>query len=122
MDSSNSPTSKPLFRGVQMVWYILAVLEVFLAFRFMMKLLAANPEAGFSKFIYGATYIFATPFLAVFPNSTAKSSVFEWTTLLAMVVFWLIALAIRRLLVIGKSVSTSEAGAKLENMEKETPA
>ena len=122
MDSSNSPTSRPLFRGVQMVWYVLAILEVLLAFRFMMKLLAANPEAGFSRFIYGVTYIFATPFLTVFPNSTAKASIFEWTTLLAMVVFWLIALAIRRLLVIGKSVSTSEAGAKLENMEKEKPA
>ena len=50
MDSYNSPTTKPLFKGTQVVWYVLSVIEVILAFRFMLKLLGANPEAGFTKF------------------------------------------------------------------------
>jgi hypothetical protein len=53
--ASNSPTTKPLFRGTQIVWYMLTLLEVFLMFRFILKLTAANPEAGFTSFIYAAT-------------------------------------------------------------------
>ncbi len=63
MDSFNSPSTKPLYRGTQIVWYILGIIEVVLAFRFILKLLGANPDAGFSSFIYGISYIFATPFL-----------------------------------------------------------
>ncbi|MDP3991279.1 MAG: hypothetical protein Q8P63_03235 [Candidatus Nealsonbacteria bacterium] len=46
MDSSNSPTAKPLFKGTQIVWYVLSLLEALLAFRFMFKLMGANPEAA----------------------------------------------------------------------------
>jgi len=44
--------------------------------------------------------------------------IFEWTTLLAMLVYWLIAFAIIKLLLIGKSVSTPEAATKLNAQEK----
>jgi hypothetical protein len=77
MDSFNSPTTKPLYRGTQIVWYILGVVEVLLVFRFILKLLGANPVAGFSSFIYGATYVFAAPFLGVFRVSYAAGSIFE---------------------------------------------
>lgn len=117
MDSFNSPTTKPLYRGTQIVWYILGVLEALLVFRFVLKLLAANPSAGFSKFIYGITYVFAAPFLSVFRISQVDSSVFEWTTLLAILVYWIIALGIIKLFLMGKTVSTPEAAVKLENQE-----
>ncbi|MCK7482781.1 MAG: YggT family protein [Candidatus Moduliflexus flocculans] len=81
MDSYNSPTTKPLYRGTQVVWYILGLIEVLLAFRFVLKLLAANPQAGFSSFIYAVSYPFAAPFLNVFHASKVESGVFEWTTL-----------------------------------------
>ncbi len=120
MDSSySSPRTKPIYRSTQIVWYILAVIEVLLAFRFVLKLLGANPTAGFSSFIYGITYIFATPFLSVFRSSRiVEGSIFEWTTLLAMLVYWIIALGIIKLLMMGKTVSTPEAAAKLDNQEK----
>jgi hypothetical protein len=115
MDSSyNSPTTKPLYRGTQAVWYILGVLEVLLAFRFVLKLLAANPSAGFSSFIYAVSYLFAAPFLKVFRASKVEGSVFEWTTLLAMFVYLLIAWGIVRLFFMSKTVSTTEAAAKLD--------
>ena len=47
-----------------------------------------------------------------------EGSVFEWTTLLAMLVYWFIALAIGNLLVMGKTVFTPEAAAKLDSQEK----
>ena len=118
MDSSNSPSTKPLYRGTQIVWYILGIIEVLLAFRFVLKLLGANPAAGFTSFIYGVTYIFATPFLNVFRITKVAGSVFEWTTLLAMFVYWVIAFGIIKLLLIGKTVSTPEAADKLNKQEK----
>ncbi|EKE30157.1 MAG: hypothetical protein ACD_2C00035G0006 [uncultured bacterium (gcode 4)] len=119
MDSTNSPSTKPLYRGTQIVWYILSILEVLLAFRFILKLLGANAAAGFTNFIYSVTFIFASPFLNVFPVSKVEWSIFEWATLLAMIVYWIIALGIIKLFLIGKTVSTQEASDKLNKQEKE---
>ncbi len=116
MDSSySSPTTKPIYRGTQVVWYILGLIEVLLAFRFGLRLLAANPEAGFSRFIYTISYPFAAPFLKVFNASKVDSGVFEWTTLLAMFVYFLIAWGIVKLFFMSKTVSTTEAAAKLDH-------
>lgn len=114
--SFNSPTTKPLFRATQVVWYILGIIEVLLAFRFLLKLFAANPEAGFTNFIYSASYPFAAPFLGVFSQARIEStgSVFEWTTLLAMAVFWLVAWGLSTLFAGSKTVSTPEASVKLD--------
>lgn len=117
MDAYTSPSTKPLYRGTQVVWYILGLLEVILAFRFLLKLLAANPVAGFTSFVYAISYPFAAPFLAVFPMARIEGSVFEWTTLLAMLVYALVAWGVIKLFVMGKPVSTPEAAVKLENQE-----
>jgi len=118
MDSYNSPTTKPLFRGTQIVWYILSILEVLLAFRFVLKLTGANAQAGFTSIIYTLTWPFTVLFLAVFPMTTLQGSIFEWTTLLAMFVYFLIALAIVKLFLMSKTVSTPEAAAKLDEIDK----
>ncbi len=114
--SYNSPTTKPLFRATQVVWYILGIIEVLLAFRFLLRLFAANPNAGFTEFIYSASYPFAAPFLGVFNQAVIEStgSVFEWTTLLAMAVYWLIAWGLATLFAGSKTVSTPEASVKLD--------
>ncbi len=117
MDSFNSPTTKPLYRGTQIAWYVLGVVEALLAFRFVLKLLGANPEAMFTNLIYSATYIFAAPFLNVFRLTQVAGSVFEWTTLLAMLVYWIIAMGVVKLFLMGKTVSTPEAAVKLDNQE-----
>ncbi|HEY4509010.1 MAG TPA: YggT family protein [Candidatus Paceibacterota bacterium] len=119
MDSSyTSSSTKPLYRGTQIVWYILGIIEVLLAFRFILKLLGANPTAGFTSFIYGVTYVFAEPFLNVFRVTQVSGSTLEWTTLLAILVYWVIAVGIIKLFLMGKTVSTPEAAAKLNSQEK----
>lgn len=118
MDSFNSPSTKPLYRGTQVVWYILGLLEILLAFRFVLKLLDANSVAGFTSFIYGITYIFAAPFLNVFRITYVAGSTLEWTTLLAMLVYLIIATGIIKLFVMSKTVSTPEAAIKLNDEEK----
>ena len=118
MDSFNSPRTKPLYRGTQVVWYALGLIEILLAFRFALKLLGANPVAGFTNFIYGITYIFATPFLSVFQNTrVVAGSIFEWTTILAMFVYWVIAIGIIKIFLMSKEVSTPEAAVKLDDQE-----
>ncbi len=115
MDSAyTSPTTKPLYRGTQVVWYILGLIIVILAFRFVLKLLGANAQAGFSSFIYTISYPFAAPFLKVFRASEVGGGIFEWTTLLAMFVFFLVAWGIVKIFSMSKTVSTTEAAHKLD--------
>jgi hypothetical protein len=118
MDSFNSPTTRPLFRAVQIVWYFFGLLEILLTFRFVLKFLGANSTAGFTAFIYGITRVFVAPFVSVFRVTYVSGSIFEWTTALAMFVYLVIAMAIIRLFLIGKTVSTSEAANGLNDQEK----
>lgn len=115
MHPNVAPTTKPLYRGTQVIWYVLGVLEVLLAFRFALKLLGANPDAGFSSFIYGASYPFTLPFSSVFGTSQVSGSIFEWTTLLAMAVYWLVAFGLVKVLTMSKAVTTPEAAVKLDS-------
>lgn len=113
MDSTNSPSTKPLYRGTQIVWYLVGLIEVLLAFRFFLKLFGANTAAGFTNFIYTVSMPFAVPFASVFGISRVDGSLFEWTTLLAMFVYLLIGWGIAKLFLMGKTVSTPEAASKL---------
>jgi hypothetical protein len=117
MDAYTSSTTKTIYKGTQIVWYIYGILEALLIFRFVLKLLGANTGAGFTQFVYSATYPFVQPFISVFSTTRVDGSSFEWVTILAMVVYWLVATAIIRLFLMGKTVSTPEAAVKLEEQE-----
>jgi uncharacterized protein YggT (Ycf19 family) len=114
MDSTNSPSTKPLYRGTQIVWYLVGLIEVLLLFRFLLKLFGANAMAGFTNFMYTITSPLTTPFTSVFHTGKLEGSLFEWTTLLAMLVYFLIGWGITKLFLIGKTVSTPEAANKLK--------
>jgi ABC-type Na+ efflux pump permease subunit len=118
INSYTSPTTKPLYRGTQVVWYLLGILEVLLTFRFLLKLLGANPNAGFSSFIYSLSYPFAAPFINVFHQTRVEGNIFEWTTLLAMAVYWLVAWGIIELFLMGRTVSTPEVAVKLDEQDR----
>ncbi len=45
MDLYNFSTTKPIYRGMQIIWYILSFLEVVLLLRFVLKLMGFNPAA-----------------------------------------------------------------------------
>ena len=124
MNETTTPTTKsrPLYRGTQITWYILDVLEFLLFVRFILKFLGANPSAGFSNLIYTITYPFAQPFLNVFSMTRVAGSTIEWTTLLAMLIYYFIALAIVRLILMNKPVSAVEAEVKLDRQDPEAPA
>jgi hypothetical protein len=110
---------KPLYRSTQIVWYVLYLIEIILLFRFLLRFIGANPTAGFTQFIYAISMPFAGPFLYVVESPAVGQSVFEWSTLLAMLVYWVIAIVIVRLVLMGRPVSSEDAQRKLDEQESE---
>ena len=96
------PGSSELLRAQRIVYYILGVLEVLLAFRLVFKLLGANAASPFVAFLYSLTQIFLYPFTGIFPIASAKGievqAVLEPTTIIAMNVYAVIAWGIDKLI------------------------
>lgn len=82
-------------KSKRVVYYILGILETLFAFRLIFKLLGANPSSGFVSFIYTLTGVFLNPFKGIFSTSVNEgietSSVLEPSTIIAMIVYALIA-------------------------------
>jgi len=88
-----------LTRITQFVWLVAGVLETLFGVRIILKLLNANPAAGFAQFITNATAPFLAPFTGLMNNPTAgNGSVLEITTVIAMLVYALLAWGIVKLL------------------------
>ena len=88
---------KAIFRTYQVIWYIAGLIEVLLAFRVVLRLLGANPNSGFTALIYTLSGPFALPFRGVVGASQFGNSVMEWSTLLAMLVYLIIAFGLVKL-------------------------
>ncbi len=88
-----------LFQVNRIIWSVLGLLEVLLGLRFLLKLMAANPDSGFGTFIYGITGLFVMPFTGLTPTWASGETLLEVTTLVAMAVyalfFWGVVYVIR---------------------------
>lgn len=80
------------------IWLVLGVLEALLALRVILKLLTANPFNAFASFIYDVSHVFLAPFFGLVGQPSANGHVLEVTTLVAMLVYFLIAWVIVRLI------------------------
>lgn len=80
------------------IWLLLGILEVIIGMRVLLKLLAANPDNSFANFIYRIARVFVWPFFGLVAEPTANGSVFEVSSIIAMIVFLLIAWGITRLI------------------------
>lgn len=86
----------------RVAWFIVGVITVIIALRFVLLLLGANREAGFTEFIYGLSSVFVAPFVGIFGEPTYGTAVFEISSLLAIVVYLLIGWGIAKLLTLGR--------------------
>lgn len=82
------------------IWLVAVVLEVLIAFRVFLKLIAANPQSGFASFIYNITAPFLAPFAGLTSTPAADNgAVLEISSLIAMAVyallFWLALYVVR---------------------------
>ena len=79
-------------------WFI-TVLEVILAIRFILKLIGADPTNLFAGFLYALTDIVLSPFSTIVHTPSLRTNqAFEWSTLIAMAIYWLLFWAIMRFL------------------------
>lgn len=83
--------------GARVVRLLLFLVEAFLALRFILRLIGANPAAGFTQFIYRGSAPFMRPFQNIVPVSSTEEVVIDWPVLIAMVAYWLLAWAIIRI-------------------------
>lgn len=87
-----------LYQFTRIVWTVLGILEVFLALRFVLKLIGANPASGFAVFIYGLSGLFTAPFTGLVSTWVSGQTVLEVTTLIAMAVYALLFWGVVRLI------------------------
>lgn len=85
------------------VYAIGGFIEILVILRFLLRLLGANPASGFVQWIYDWSTPFVRPFAGIFgQNATVTghgvvtSSVFDWTALVAFVVYGLVLAVLGR--------------------------
>jgi hypothetical protein len=92
--------------AVNIIWYVVGLIGILLAFRFILKLLGANPSSGFVDFIYTVSGVLTAPFDNIFgvTSTTAGNvdSVFEPSILVAIAVYTLIGWGLTKLLTLNK--------------------
>ena len=78
-------------------WFMV-VLEVVLALRFLLKLIGADPNNLFAGFLYALTSIPLLPFQGIVgsPSIHPPNQSFEFSTLIAIAIYFLVFYALRR--------------------------
>jgi len=108
-DNTNTVKTTPVKRGATssqtveyLIYFFFGVLEILLAFRLVLKLTGASVSSAFVGLIYGLTGIFILPFEGIFRRGYAQgvetTSVLEPSTLVAIIVYAVLAWGIVKLL------------------------
>lgn len=96
IEASNKETIEYL------IYFFFGFIEILLAFRLVLKLTGASVASTFVRFIYGLTGVFTLPFDGIFRRGYAQgvetTSVIEPSTIVAILVYILLAWGIVKLL------------------------
>jgi hypothetical protein len=87
----------------RVIWYIAGFIIILLALRILLFMLGANQGSGFVDFIYGISGVFAAPFTGIFPAPTYGRFFFDTASLVAIVVYALIAWGLAKLFTLNSS-------------------
>lgn len=74
-----------------LIYFFFGFLEVLLALRLILKLTGASTASGFVRLIYSLTGVFILPFQGIFSQAYASTSVLEPSTIVAILVYMLLA-------------------------------
>lgn len=100
-------TASKLDAGViakRIVYYLAGVIVALLTLRIVLLLLAANQGSGFVDFVYALSGFFAMPFYGIFNyQPTYGQSVFEISSVVAIVVYTLVAVGLAKLFTLTKN-------------------
>lgn len=91
LEHTPSTQSVIVSRISKFMWFIAAVLVVLLTFRFILKLIAANPGSDFVSLIYRLTDTLVAPFAGIIQQpALADGAMIDIAALFAMTVFTLV--------------------------------
>lgn len=86
----------------RIIWFIVEVISVVIALRVVLLLLAANQGSAFVDFVYGLGAFFAAPFFGIFSYTPVYgSSVFEISSVIAILIYLLIGWGLAKLVTLG---------------------
>jgi hypothetical protein len=87
------------FRAAAIVGFLVGVVDIFIAARFLGKLLGASAQSAFVSFIYTVSGPLVAPFQGIFGNGGSKANSFETADLVAIaayaVIGWGLVMLIR---------------------------
>ena len=102
VQSSERASSRVVLQRI--VYYVAGVIVVLLTFRIVLQLLAANQGSAFVDFIYGFSGFFAWPLYGIFSyQPTYGQSIFEISSVVAIIVYALVAVGLAKLLTLTSS-------------------
>ncbi len=90
----------------RVVWYIAGFIIALLVLRVILFMLGANQGSPFVDFIYSLSGVFAWPFQGIFPTPTYGQFGIDSASLVAIVVYTLVAWGIAKLVTIGRPATT----------------
>jgi uncharacterized protein YggT (Ycf19 family) len=85
------------FKATQLIWLLLGILEAAIALRVVFKLIAVNATNPFASLLYNVTDLFVAPFASLIGAPAAGGMVLEISSIIAMIVYFLIAWALERI-------------------------
>ncbi len=103
-NSTNNNDTKLLFlKTARVLTYIvyafMLVAVVFLSVGFFLLLFGANPNVGFTQFVYKVSAEFLQPFRGIFPaHQVGETGYFSTSALFAIIIYILLALGINSLI------------------------
>jgi len=90
-EDKNQSRANARYWIARVTYFLLGVLEVILGLRLLFRLLGANEGNDFVTFLYNLSHIFVVGFNGIFNDQALGRSVFEVSTVVAMLVYALIA-------------------------------
>lgn len=100
---------KFILRTNEVIWTILGIIELLLGFRIALKALGANPSSDFVSLIYAISTPLAAPFQGILRSNIGDgASYFEWSTIIAAIVYLVIAYVITLIIDLVRPVSPEE--------------
>ena len=94
----STTVSAGIYSVTRLLYYMLDIVEVVLAFRLVLRLLGANAATPFVNAVYALSEPLVAPFRGIFAHVVLEGTVVEWATLVAIIVYASAAYALIRLI------------------------
>jgi len=105
----------------QGIYLLFAIITGLIAIRFVLRLFGANPDVPFASFIYGVTSLLVAPFVGLFGTPVFNGSVLEWHSVVAIIVYMLLAWVLVKLTWVLAGETRRASRAEVHRVDTEVP-